>query len=93
MMRATHKGSRSTKGWAKHAPKLRSERQALKKRCGAKAFLDPKKLGFPVVAKSGGCKLDCQGILTAMRRAKQFHHPKIAKKAARIGTKAKCHWV
>ncbi len=91
-MKATHTKSKSTKGWAKHAPKLITERRDLKRRCGAKAFLNAKDLKYPIVAKSGGCAVDCQGLQTALRRAKQFRHSKIANKAVKIGSKIKCHW-
>jgi len=91
-MRASHRGSKSTKGWKRRAPHLTSERRALKARCGTKAFLEPKQLKFPIVAKTGGCAIDCAGLEAALRRARQFHHRKAAAKAKRLGRRASCHW-
>ena len=91
-MRASHKKARTTKGWRKRAPHLLSERRALKARCGAKAFLDPKRLKFPIVAKSGGCAVDCAGLEAAIRRAGQFKHRKVEAKGKRMGKRAACHW-
>ena len=91
-MRTSHRQSKSTKGWRRRAPHLTSERRALKKRCGAKAFLDPKRLKFPIVAKMGGCAIDCAGLEAAVRRAGQFHHRKVEAKAKRLGKHAACRW-
>ena len=91
-MRASHRKARSTKGWRKRAPKLVSERRALYARCGAKAFLDPKHLKFPIMAKSGPCVIDCAGLESAVRRAGQYKHRKIETKASRLGKRAACHW-
>lgn len=92
-MRATHRASRTTKGWRKLAPKIPSERRALLARCGTKAFLDPRKLKFPIMAKKGPCVADCEGLRAAYARAKQYRHPTAAAKAKRLGKRAKCHWV
>jgi len=91
-MKAKHKTARTTKGWRKLAPKIPSERRALLARCGAKAFLEPKKLKFPIMAKTGPCVVDCEGLRTAYARAKQFRHTKAAAKAKRLGKRAACHW-
>jgi hypothetical protein len=91
-MRASHKAARSTKGWRRRAPHLKSERKALHARCGAKAFLDPKRLKFPIMAKHGPCVPDCEGIRAAKSRAAQFHHRHAAAKAERLGKRAACHW-
>jgi hypothetical protein len=92
-MKAKHKSARTTKGWQKLAPKTPNERRALLARCGAKAFLDAKNLKFPVMAKHGPCVVDCEGLRAAKSRAKQYHHPKVAAKANRLGKRAACHWV
>jgi hypothetical protein len=91
-MRATHKKARSTKGWRRRAPHTKSERRALMARCGSKAFLDPKHLKFPIMAKNGPCVPDCEGIRAAKSRAAQFHHRKAKAKATRLGSRAACHW-
>lgn len=92
-MQAKHRGARTTKGWRRRAPKTKSEREALYARCGAKAFLDPKKLKFPIMAKSGSCVVDCEGLRAAKSRAGQYKHRKVKAKAARMGKRAACHWV
>jgi hypothetical protein len=91
-MKATHKRSRTTKGWRKLAPKTKGERTALYARCGTKAFLDPKNLKFPVMAKTGPCVIDCEGLRAAKARAAQFKHRKVGAKAKRLGKRAACHW-
>lgn len=91
-MRATKRTTRSVKGWAKRAPKLVSERRALLARCGAKAFLDPKRLKFPIMAKSGACIVDCQGLRVAKARAAQFHHRTMVAKADKVGDRSACAW-
>ena len=91
-MRASHRDARSTRGWRARAPHLVSERRALLARCGAKAFLDAKRLKFPVMAKSGPCKIDCEGLRAALSRARQFRHARAGAKARRMGARARCHW-
>jgi len=92
-MRVVHRAARTTKGWRKRAPHIPSDRRALKARCGAKAFLDPAHLKFPIMAKTGPCAVDCEGLRTAYARAKQFRHTKIATKAIGKATAAKCAWI
>jgi hypothetical protein len=91
-MKAKHKSARTTKGWRKLAPKTPHERRALLARCGAKAFLDPKNLKFPVMAKTGPCVVDCEGLRAAKSRAAQYKHRKVGAKAKRLGKRAACHW-
>lgn len=76
--------------WRTRAPKTKGERSALYMRCGAKAFLDPTNLKFPIMAKHGPCVPDCEGVRAAKSRAGQYHRGKIAKKAARISKRAAC---
>jgi len=80
------------RGWSRRAPKTKREREALYARCGAKAFLDPKNLKFPVMAKAGPCKPDCAGVKAARSRAKQYRRGKIAGKAKRLASRAACRW-
>jgi hypothetical protein len=83
-------GAKSTKGWARLKPSRKSDRRALKKRCGASAFLDPKKLKYPVVAVGGGCTPDCRGIRSAKARAAQGRHRKLVAKAERLAKRVGC---
>lgn len=69
------------KGWHKRAPKTGRDRRALLARCGRDAFLEPGNLKFPVVAKTGGCAVDCAGAQAALVRARQFGHKAAAAKA------------
>jgi hypothetical protein len=90
---ATHRGSQTTRGWRGRAPKTLFERRELLRRCGAKAFLDPKHLKYPVMAKgSTSCAIDCQGLRAAKARAGQYHHRKLEAKAERKGKSAHCGW-
>jgi hypothetical protein len=68
------------------------DRRALKARCGARAFLDPKNLKFPVMAKSGACIVSCAGLRAAFSRARQYHHPRVASAAKKKATRATCAW-
>lgn len=69
-------------GWSKRAPSSELQRRKLKEKCGAKAFLDPKELAYPIMTVSKGgaqaCTFDCAGIQAAYKRARQRHA--IAKK-------------
>lgn len=91
-MKASHRTARTTRGWKQRAPKTPHERRALLARCGAKAFLDAQRMKFPVMPKHGPCVPDCEGVRAAYARAKQYHHPKVATKATRLGKRAACHW-
>ena len=95
MVKRTRSKSRRksrTRGWAKAAPKRTTVRRAQLKRCGAKCYLSPKKLKFPVCPK-GSCKVSCKGAQSAYIRARQWKHSKVAKKAARILKKRCGHTV
>ena len=56
-------------GWSKISPKGRA-RTVMKKRCGKKCFLGPKK-SFPVCAK-GTCKVNKKGVWAAYIRASEW---------------------
>lgn len=85
------RGSR-TRGWAASAPKPGKPRQVLKRACGDSAFLMPKELKFPIVAKCGSgqeetkcnCKVDCRGVLAALIRARQYGYTNVANAARHI---------
>jgi hypothetical protein len=84
---------RKVKSWKKLAPKLVSERHAVAKRCGVeRAFLLPKTMGFPIIAKRGPCKPSCDGLRAAFARARQTHRREIAAKALRIACRQRCPW-
>ncbi len=83
----TFQGGNITKGWADLAPKPGKQRAELLNRCGSKAFLIPKEKKYPIIAKSGPCKVDCRGVQSAYNRARQYHHQDIANKAQNIKNK------
>ena len=56
-------------GWGKLAPKGHA-RTVMKRRCGSKCFLGPKK-SFPVCAK-GTCKVNSKGLYAAYIRSRQW---------------------
>lgn len=91
-MRTIDRRSKSTKGWRKLAPKSPSERRALLARCGKRAFLQPSKLKFPIMRKTGPCVVDCEGLRAAKARAAQYGHTSIAKKAEAKGKRGSCRW-
>lgn len=90
------KRRKPAKGWGKVAPKTRSARRRLLARCGRKAFLQPgakPEPKYPVVSKyTRDCKPDCRGLLAAKRRADQYDHPSLARKAQRMAKQAGCRW-
>ena len=102
--RATHRTSRDVKGWGRRAPKTVKQRRQLIARCGRRAFLLPNTLRFPVMAKSGACVLDCEGLRAAKARAAQqasiarrkgksaAKYNKAKRKAERLGKRASCRW-
>ena len=60
----------------------------LYKKCGAKAFLRPKDLGYPVMDDT--CNYNCGLLLAAYLRANQKHKPDLAKKAAKLYVENDC---
>ena len=76
------------KGW--RAPSTKSERRKMREKHGAKCFLRPKELKYPVCTRRGN--LSCGGLLAAKRRAAQYDHPKLAAKADRMAKKLGCCW-
>jgi len=101
---ATKKSFTIARGWHKVAPKTQQQRRALKDRCGDKAFLQPKDLKYPIMAKSGPCVINCQGLLAAKNRSSLMitraknagQSPKkfqsLRAKAQRKGKTAHCAW-
>ena len=80
------------KSWRKKAPKTNPDRQITAQKCGAaKCFLDPKRLGYPICAKSS-CKPSCQGLRAAYARARQRHKQKVARKALQRACRLSCTW-
>lgn len=76
--------SRPSKGWKKSAPRLLSARRALIANCGAKCFLDPRRLKYPICDKSMDCKIQCAGLLAAAVRSAQFKNRRVQKKARKM---------
>jgi hypothetical protein len=76
-----------TRGWAARAPTRGKERHQLHSECGDKCFLNPEQEKFPICASprvTGGkskCEIDCQGVQSALIRAKQYGYTKEAAKA------------
>lgn len=91
-MRATHRSSRSVRGWDRVKPKLRGERARVYSKCGCSAFLACRDLKYPIVAKSGPCAVSCKGLRAAKARAAQHHHPALVRKADHLGRRAGCSW-
>ena len=91
-MKASKKTTKTVKGWRRASPKNPSDRHALLKRCGRKAFLKPNDLKFPIMPKKGQCIPDCQGLRAAYARAKQFKHRQIASKAKSAANRVACDW-
>lgn len=87
-----------SRGWRTAAPRTVEERRALYRRCGPSAFLEPDRYhpgysAFPVMSKrTTTCSYDCRGLLAAMRRADQYGHRGVAKKARRAAVRAGCPW-
>ena len=87
-------------GWTKRAPKTRQARRAVKAKCGDGCFLEPRgdndAGSFPICRKvtkrTKKCVVDCQGIESAYKRARQHGHTVIAHRALAAGKKAKCGW-
>ncbi len=88
--------SSPSRGWRRSAPKTREDRRALAKSCGAKCFLDPKRLKFPICPKCRGtscsCKPDCRALSAAYNRANQYGHRKVAAHALRLAKREGCRW-
>lgn len=77
-----------TRGWSLDAPHTKSERDTLLEECGERCFLLPEYKKFPICKKcrEGKCKclIDCRGVETAKRRARQFNYDTVAKMANEI---------
>ncbi len=81
-----------TRGWSARAPQKGEPRKILQAACGDEAFLLPKDLKFPIMAKCGNglekgkckCKIDCGGVRAALIRARQFGYTNIAKAAEKL---------
>ena len=91
MKKALYRSSETAKGWARRAPKKPKDRRELLYRCGARAFLDPKKMKYPIMGKNAPCVIDCTGVRAAESRAGRYA-PRLATKAKKIGRRAGCAW-
>ncbi len=83
-----------TRGWSKQEPSRVTTRRKMRKKCGSGCFLEPKKLKYPICAKSGAnvCKPSCKGMAAAFNRARQQGRNDIAKKALRRAKRFGCSW-
>lgn len=95
--RSTKGKKRSTKNKTKStylsswsAPKSQRDRRSFKERCGSKCFLRPQDLKFPIC--SSNCEPQCNGLLSAYIRAKQWNYNTEALKARHIGRQNNCGW-
>lgn len=79
------RGSR-LRGWSGAKPNTTNERRLMMKKCGAKCFLLPSQLKFPICPMRSriSCKPSQQGLLAAKIRAKQHKYSNVYKKAARM---------
>ena len=79
------RGSR-LRGWSGAKPNTTSERRLMMQKCGAKCFLLPSQLKFPICPMRPhiSCKPSQQGLLAAKIRAKQHKYSNVYKKAARL---------
>lgn len=85
-VRPKNVAAKTTKGW----PRLKtSQRKAIMKACGPRAFLDPKRLKYPIMTQD--CRPNCKGIRTAKQRA-SMHAPRLVKQADAAGRAAGCRW-
>lgn len=86
----------ATRGWSIVAPHSINERREVYEQCGSQCFVaKPEikngrvvKLGFPICDTCHHhkctCKIDPRGVKAAFRRARQYGHENIAKKAEGI---------
>lgn len=74
------------RGWSKAKPTTKAERERVRSKCGARAFLYPSENKFPVcVAKPKvTCKLDCRGVVAAKIRGKHWGYPGVVSKANKL---------
>ena len=95
-------GKRKTKKYWRHMKPSKKGRKTYKKKFGAKCFLYPKDLKYPICHKKTG-KVECKGLLAAHNRAmlsvrrklkpKKYSYKQITKKARKLGKKYRCKWV
>ena len=92
------KGRSKARGWHGAAPTGKAEREKLFSDCGAKCFLLPGQLKFPICereAVSKGtkdrCRPVCQGLEAAKMRARQYpKYKNIAARAEKLEMKDRC---
>lgn len=87
--------SSPSQGWRSAESRIRTvgKRQVLFRKCGPDCFLIPSKLKFPVCTGGrGGCKVDCRGLLSAVRRGTQHDYPRVVRSARRLAEQYGCSW-
>jgi hypothetical protein len=84
-------------GWSLRSPQKGKERHLLMTKCGQKCFLVPNTEGFPVCAKYNSenpkCAVDCGGVLSAYRRARQYRKSEVAEASRILALQTGCSWV
>ena len=73
-----------TKGLKEEQPRNLSQREKMAKKCPY-CLLNLQLLKFPVCTEN--CQYNCRGIVSALVRARQYHHEDIAKKAEELEMK------
>ncbi|MFH8038907.1 MAG: hypothetical protein QXJ14_02760 [Candidatus Aenigmatarchaeota archaeon] len=79
----------TTSKWSNVYPK-KSEREKILKELGEYAFLEPKKLRYPIVTKNQ--EFSPYGLLAAYKRAKQQRKESVANLAKKIAKALKLSW-
>ena len=74
------------KGWKNEKPSYK-QRTIMRKKCGKKCFLGPKK-SFPI-CKKNTCKISKKGVYAAYIRARQYKKNAIVKKSIKLLSKYK----
>jgi hypothetical protein len=86
MSRAGEGRGSGTRGWSGAKPNTTSERRIMMQRCGAKCFLLPSQLKFPIcpIRPRISCRPSRQGVLAAKIRARQHKYASVTARADRI---------
>ena len=100
--RALFGEKRKTKKYWRHMKQSKKGRKTYKKKFGARCFLYPKGLKYPICHKKTG-RVECKGLLAAHNRAtlsvrrklkpKKYSYKRITQKARKLGKKYRCKWV
>jgi len=77
--------------WSEAAPRTVGQRRAVMKKCGARCFMDPDNLKYPVCPGNPRptCKVSKKGADAARRRSAQYHRRKVESKAKALQKRIK----